>query len=200
MRKDRFYCYVDESGQDTRGRLFVVSVIIAAEDRDELLKALEAIERETGKNRVNWNKTTYSRKLAYIRRVLKLNAIPGKLNFALYQESRDYFGLTVQTIVSALNKIDKADDYKATVLIDALPPTQARVVSHLLHLSGVHAKKVRGVRRDENDALIRLADAVCGFVRAAHEGQPEMLKLFEDAVHKGVLKDVRSGGKENPHG
>jgi hypothetical protein len=191
-QKGKFYCYVDESGQDTQGRLFIVSVVIADEDREELLKALEAIERETGKNRLNWSKTTYARKLAYVRRVLKLNAVHGKLNFALYQHSRNYFDLTVQTIIRALNAVGQAE-YKATVLIDALPPSQARIVSRLLHQSGVHIKKVRGVRRDENDALIRLADALCGFVRAAHENQPEMLELFKQATPKGILKDVLSG-------
>ena len=76
------------------------------------------------------------------------------------------------------------------MLIDALPPTQARIVGAMLHHSGVPVKKVRGVRLDENDALIRLADAVCGFARAAHEGQPEMRELFEQALRSRVLRDL----------
>jgi len=45
----KLYCYVDESGQDTRGKLFVVSVVVAAEDRGISLEQLEKIEDETGK-------------------------------------------------------------------------------------------------------------------------------------------------------
>jgi hypothetical protein len=59
----------------------------------------------------------------------------------------------------------------------------------LRHL-GVRTRKVRGVRKDESDALIRLADALCGFVRAAIEGQEVMKKLFEWGKKKGYLKEL----------
>jgi hypothetical protein len=85
----------------------------------------------------------------------------------------------------------KEQKYKVTVLIDALPPKHAIIVSRILHKSGLQVKKVRGVKHDENDALIRLADAVCGFVRNAYEGQAEMKKLFADAIQKGVLRDLQ---------
>ena len=32
----KLYCYVDESGQDTRGALFVVAAVVAAEDRERV--------------------------------------------------------------------------------------------------------------------------------------------------------------------
>jgi hypothetical protein len=51
---------------------------------------------------------------------------------------------------------------------------------------------VRGVRKDENDALIRLADAVCGLVRAAMEGQDGMRKLYEKGKKLGWLKELES--------
>lgn len=50
-------------------------------------------------------------------------------------------------------------------------------------------KKVRGAS-DETDALIRLADAVCGFVRAALEGQSDMRTLFDEQVRLGVVREV----------
>ena len=45
----KLYAYVDESGQDTAGRLFVVSVLLLAEERDALLPRLEGIETRSGK-------------------------------------------------------------------------------------------------------------------------------------------------------
>jgi hypothetical protein len=33
--KQNLYCYVDETGQDTNGKFFVVSVVIADSRRDE---------------------------------------------------------------------------------------------------------------------------------------------------------------------
>jgi hypothetical protein len=49
---------------------------------------------------------------------------------------------------------------------------------------------MRGIRRDENDALIRLADALCGFVRAVYENQPDMQQLFQQAIRAKTMRDV----------
>jgi hypothetical protein len=35
----KFYCYVDETGQDTMGELFIVSVVVSSSQRDELAAA-----------------------------------------------------------------------------------------------------------------------------------------------------------------
>ena len=50
----KLYAYVDESGQDTEGRFFVVSVVLFGTDRDTVLARLEALEARTGKGRVKW--------------------------------------------------------------------------------------------------------------------------------------------------
>ena len=80
-------------------------------------------------------------------------------------------------------------NYEATVLIDALPRSLERAVGLRLRRSGIPAKKVRGVKKDENDALVRLADAVCGFVRTALEQRSSMRPLLEQSLNLGVLKD-----------
>ncbi len=44
MDKIKFYCYVDETGQDTAGRFFLVSVVlIDSGKKDELENQLEEI-------------------------------------------------------------------------------------------------------------------------------------------------------------
>jgi hypothetical protein len=45
----KLYAYVDESGQDTLGELFLVSVVVTGEARDGLRKKLRTIERVSGK-------------------------------------------------------------------------------------------------------------------------------------------------------
>jgi hypothetical protein len=49
----KLYAYVDESGQDTAGRFFVVSVVLFGTDRDTVLARLEALEDRSRKGRVN---------------------------------------------------------------------------------------------------------------------------------------------------
>ena len=46
--KQKLYCYVDETGQDTEGRLFLVSVVITEQEREEFARELEQIESEPG--------------------------------------------------------------------------------------------------------------------------------------------------------
>jgi hypothetical protein len=97
--------------------------------------------------------------------------------------------LTTQAIAQALSATGETD-YKATILIDGLARTQERLVGNQLRQLGVHTKKVRGVKKDENDALIRLADAVCGLVRAATEGQIAMRALLEQGIQIGVFRNL----------
>ena len=184
----KFFCYVDETGQDTRGELFIVAVVIAGQERNQLRQACEDIERDSRKGRRKWVKTKYSRRLAYIRQVLERPIFEGKLNFAVYRDVQDYPSSTVQTIARALSATGETD-YKATILIDGLPRSLERDVGLQLRRSGVRAKKVRGLK-DEADALIRLADAICGLVRAAMQGQPAMQALFERAIQAGILRDL----------
>jgi hypothetical protein len=44
--------------------------------------------------------------------------------------------------------------------------------------------------RDESDELIRLADAVAGFVRDHFEGDAEVRAVYQKAVLRGVIKEV----------
>lgn len=185
----KLYCYVDETGQDTRGKLFIVSVVVTEQEREQLRQLCEAIERDSRKGQRKWIKTAYNRRLAYIQRVMEAPIFQGRLNFAVYQDAQDYTALTVRTIARALDAAG-VEDYKATVFIDGLPRSLEQAVGLQLRLSGAHAKKVKGIKKDENDALIRLADAVCGLVRSAMEDQPEMKVLFEQGIRAGVLQDL----------
>ncbi|MBI3922279.1 MAG: DUF3800 domain-containing protein [Armatimonadetes bacterium] len=185
----RLFRYVDETGQNTEGDLFVVAVVIAAEDRERLLQLCEEIERETGKGRLKWIKTEYGRRIAYIQRLLDHALLQSKVSFAVHCHTRDYVQLTTESIARALEATGE-HDYRATILIDGLPRSQEVVMGGALRRRGVPVRKVRGVKRDENDSLIRLADAMCGLVRAAREGQPRMQELLERGLRAGALTDL----------
>lgn len=51
--KQKLYCYVDENGQDTKGDIFIVSVVVTGKERDRLLNLCEEIEVESGKGKFN---------------------------------------------------------------------------------------------------------------------------------------------------
>ncbi len=54
--KQKLYAYVDESGQDTEGEKFLVSVVVLEKERDKLRSALRAIEKQSGKGLKKWTK------------------------------------------------------------------------------------------------------------------------------------------------
>ena len=61
------------------------------------------------------------------------------------------------------------------------------IFSKTLRRLQVHTSKVRGVRREENDAFIRLADALCGLVRDAEEQQPWAQEMLASLQQRGVV-------------
>jgi len=188
--QSKFYCYVDETGQDTLGELFIVSVVVSGADRDDLVAQLEEIERNSGKGRVKWTKVRGRRRFAYIQGVLSAPAFKGALYFSQYKGSKSYMAMTVLSTAKAV--LTAAPHHtQITVCVDGLPKSRLRWFgTELRHLS-VHNAKVVGVRREETDALIRLADAVAGFVRAALSGEwPEMNELFTQATISGYLMEV----------
>ena len=184
---NKLYCYVDESGQDTHGDLFVVCVVLLSEERHQVALRCETIELETGRGNVKWSKTRYDKRLAYIRRILQEPILEGKLSCFTHRNSIDYLSLTIQAVAATvLSTVQQP--YKVTVLIDGLARSQYRDVGSRLRQSGISVRKVRGVKQDENDALIRLADSLCGFVRAAIEEEGEMRVLCERAKRERYLR------------
>jgi len=122
----KIFCYVDETGQDTKGELFIVSIVITSKEREQLVRICETIENETGKGRSKWIKTKYKYRFAYLRRIFQLPLLRGKMSFAIYHRTVNYFELTVQTVARALIRLEQKD-YKATIMIDGLPPIQERI-------------------------------------------------------------------------
>jgi len=51
----------------------------------------------------------------------------------------------------------------------------------------IRVEKVRGLD-EESDALMRLADAMAGFVRHALEGRPALAPLLAESQRQGVIQ------------
>jgi hypothetical protein len=148
------YCYADESGQDTKGKLFIVSAIIIDQDRDRFIQTCKRIEEQTGKKNAKWIRTAYPKRLDYIQRVLNAPLFFGRLTFAIYRNTNDYLALTIETIAHALKRTQTIHT-KAIVLIDALPKKHETLVSRGLRTYGIRTRKVKGYAKMN---MIRLSD------------------------------------------
>lgn len=187
--KQKLYCYVDETGQDTKGAMFLVVVVITAEDPDALREALERIERVSTKGARKWFKTNRERRVAYIRELVQSGLFINDICFSAYENSLEYLNLTVLTTAKAILSRSH-EPYEATVLIDGLGKTERRVVADGLRKLHVKVRKVRGVK-DEADALIRLADAIAGFVRDCFEGDRDLKPFFEQALKAKLIEHIK---------
>jgi hypothetical protein len=86
----KLYCYVDETGQDTRGVFFMVGVVVADQDRDAIRNLCLAFERLSGKGRAKWLKAGFRQKRDYIGRVLYEPSFNGRLFVAVYQRTQEF--------------------------------------------------------------------------------------------------------------
>jgi hypothetical protein len=186
--KQKLYAYVDESGQETRGRIFLVSVVVTGATRESLRTKLKAIERASGKHDKKWTKARPAERVAYVQSVIQSNEFVGHISYAYYQDTRSYVDLMILSTAQAIHA-QGVERVSATIIVDGLDrPERPRFAAGVRKL-GIAVRKVRGAR-DESDELIRLADAVAGFVRDALEGSSAMQALFDQALRRGVIREV----------
>lgn len=184
----KLYAYVDESGQDTLGELFLVSVVVTGEAREGLRKKLRTIERVSGKQAKKWRKARLTERATYLRSVFQLSELRGCIYYARYHDTRAYVDLMILSTAKALYA-QGAEWPQATVIVDGLSrPERPRFAAGLRKLR-IRVHKVRGAR-DQSDELIRLADAIAGGVRDSLEGDTIMRPLFEQAERRGVVREV----------
>jgi hypothetical protein len=187
LSKQKIYCYVDESGQDTEGELFFVVVAILSDERDALRKDLTDLEMRSGKRARKWSRSTPRQRLAYIQGVLN-HAAFGGLYYSKYEGSRAYVDLTILSVAKAINTHTEKP-YAATVYVDGLQRTEEHRFARGLRKLRISARKVRGMK-DEGDVFIRLADALAGFVRDALGRDERLEGFYREAMTQKRIREV----------
>ena len=185
----KLYCYVDESG--TGSVLFAVAVVITSDSRDDLVDVCQRIEIETGKGRTKWSKASYEKRLAYLRAIVNDERFKNTLCYAIFDQVNDFDYATVLAIARAIEHADPTGGQKIVVFVDGLNDKKRREYSTQVRGRVSSFVEIRGVHRDESNALIRLADAVAGFVRDAQDkDSSDVVALFERAKRTGVIVQV----------
>ena len=166
--KQKLYCYVDETGQDTKGDIFIVSVVVTGKEREEIRSMLERVELSTGKKKTKWVGTKKEFKIAYLEKILANLSMRHKIFYSLSKETKAYKEITLITIASAVIASKEQEQYETFVFIDGLQKSEINKVAAGLRRIGIRTEKVRGIK-DETDPLIRLADAIAGLMREYEE-------------------------------
>lgn len=180
----KLYCYVDETGQDTLGQLFIVVAVLVSTERDQLVQYLHEAELQSGIGQKKWVrvKTATQKWDQYIGSV-NTDVFRHKIFYSQQEAvgTGAFEALTVYAIAQAVTTYRKQhriqDNYKLSVIIDGLKKNEEGRIGKRLRELGIHSKKVRGAR-DQSEPLIRLADRIAGLVRdAQNDGQ-----VYETAV------------------
>ena len=185
----KLYCYVDETGQDTKGRFFLVAIVVTGDEREELIKELEKIETESLKRISKWKKASPQRRATYIEKILDSHLFEDKISYAAFTSGKDYQEMTIIATSKAIISVAPLKNYEASVYIDALGGDERMEVATALRERHIKVNKVRGIT-DQSNALIRLADAIAGFVRDCLEGDENMKPLYQKAIAAGLLKKL----------
>jgi hypothetical protein len=188
-KKQKIYGYVDESGQDTLGEIFFVSVVIAGAERDLLRKHLQDAELSSGKREKKWTRSTPLQRESYLRAVLGLPEFRGRLYYSHYQNTKTYLDLTIFSAAKALNDFVHHKSYSAIVTVDGLGKSERHRFAAGLRKLNVSIHKVRGAK-DESDEFIRLADALAGFARDGLSKDDKLQKLFQKAKNTEAIREV----------
>lgn len=179
----KLYCYVDETGQDTKGELFLVAVVLKEITGLETLeKKLKEIEQRTGKRQLKWKKLSRDIKKKYLEELIQVKQLKNSIFYAKYQASKEYSKLTSLTIAKAV-LAKESENYTVTVIIDGLNNRERDVVRKELKKLKIKYRKIRGMK-DEQSIFLRLSDAMASFLREVHEGKEyarQLIRRFDKA-------------------
>lgn len=182
----KLYVYADESG---RGRApFIVAIVIVDDQRESLENLCLQIERESRKGFIKWSKANYEYRIAYMRAILSEAGFREMLYFVIFDQVKNYDTATVDALIRAIEQMNISSDQRLAIFVDGLDVTRQREYATQLRQHITASITVRGVPRDASTSLIRLADALAGFVSdAEEENSEEVVTLYERARRHGML-------------
>ena len=187
----KFYCYVDETGQDTKGELFIVSVIITEKEQQNLRDMLRFAEQESKKKSKKWIKTKKEVKQKYFNQIISNNFFRDRIFLVIYKQGKDYVERTLNAVTKVVFKMvgSKNRNYEVIIYVDGLSKAGRTKFATGLRQSNIKVKKVRGVR-DESEIFIRLADAMAGFARDYLEKEKYAQDFCNRAVKRKIIQRV----------
>ena len=191
--------YVDESRQRIGGPWFIVAGV-AVEDSNKFRQLCRDLEKTSRKGVAKWGKANRNNRLVYLRTVISDDRFRDILLFSyLSRNTKNYVETTIRGIDLAVASLDPSDA-PVYVYVDGLVKTQYKEYKNRLRQLGCPIEKVRG-GKDENEPLIRLADAVAGATRNLLEyDDSELKELFSLAVKRGILVGWKSSVFPEPPG
>ena len=188
----KLYCYTDETGQDTKGKFFLVSILLSNKEQlEELRNRISEIEKNT-KGKTKWTKTDNKRKILFLEVILNLKILRRNLYYSVYQNTTAYTPLTAMAVSKAvIHRVKNySGKYKVNVVIDGLRKKDREIVRKELKNLNIKYSKIKIGLRDEQDVLLRLVDALAGFIRDYLENEKYAVDLIDKQNFKKFFIEI----------
>jgi Protein of unknown function (DUF3800) len=186
---ERFYAYLDESGQETEGRIFIVgAVVVESGEREALLDQLHALEARSRKGRVKWHRARFAHRQAYMAELANLTQLARSMYLIRFTRTQRYPAATAEAAARAI-RARSGEACRVRVVVDGLKREERRRFGDMLRQRQVRPDDVRGAR-DQSDAFIRLADAACGLARDAEDGQAWAVQAMQRLKRRGLIVEL----------
>lgn len=102
----KIYVYADESGQHTLGEIFVVAVIVIAEDvRERVTAYCEQCENQSQKGKVKYSRVKHRQRMRYLQAIFSHEQFKGRLKFALFRDTKAYDAKIGDAIAHAVQPV-----------------------------------------------------------------------------------------------
>ena len=154
--------FLDETGQDTRGRFFLVAALVVDSDKlaeaREQVTALEARSKRTHK----WARTSPARRAVFLEHLGSELGLAEAVFWKSFGLGLSYVEWVAETVAMAAGRL--APYGALTVVLDGGNWSEQERVKAALRLRNLPWRKVSG-GRDEGEPLLRLADSLAGYLR-----------------------------------
>lgn len=189
----KLYCYVDETGQDTLGKFFIVVTIVLDDKRLIFERFLEQCERDSGKGIKKWTHTPDKTKIVYIKQITGVpKFLVSSIYFKRFGLGYDYDHRTFVTIREALKNYATeylVTNFHVTILVDALNFEQQKRLKKACTQTGMNTT-IRGIR-DQSSAITRFADAIAGLVRDSQDDRSAIHLTVKRKIKRGIFRELK---------
>jgi hypothetical protein len=147
---------------------------------------LQKVETDSKKFNKKWHTAPYKYRQKYIEILTHNSLLRRSLYYEIFYDNKKYIELTSYATAKAILK-RASDQYQVSIFVDGFNSKELERFEKGLHDLHIRKKKLRGVKRDENYSFIQLADALCGLVRDAQQGNPWAKEMLQKFLNKNIV-------------
>ena len=188
LKVQKLYCYVDESGQDTKSDIFVVVVVANDKNQAEIRNQLFQLERQTKIGKRKWHKTLKTIKYEFLKMQIESKILTGDIFFGRFTKPIPYFLPIIEVLEKAI-KLKAENNYSSNIYVDSIDKKKAKELTNALRFKKIKLQMIKS-RRDESEPIIRLADRWAGYIRELQFNKKQE-KLFIQAIKAKCIIEIK---------